>query len=337
MRMRYRRFGATSLLAAAIGLVGTASAHAHEHPPAPQQIDTLDVPVDPLSEDMLITDGMEGQLTMPTGVTCSYESVQTAANPVPADGSFQLMYVVPADVTPTKHLDVPRSCSDGSVRYSSLARSSRNMASWLAARDAGLNFRTLTLAYTHNFTGAKYSTRVIRRMVSAYTRDNWNNTAMRSADGTSSPRLNKLAAELYADGFMQSATKYHTLLDAGVFPTCSATECSYTAGVADRGGVYGMLNRYYFEPGTYAEKYHRFGCATRGDAMLFHEGTHMVGAAHVDDHARDLMTADGGGSATFKASSPLVWDYFRNNYHNTVRSSAYVGLTEQPGNYYVCT
>lgn len=310
------------------------SAWADEPAGRGHDVEHFDVTHDPLlTDDALIGDDAEGQAVDSLGVTCSYETVQTAPNAAPASGSFQHLYVVPNDVTATSSLDVPRSCSDGSVKYSSLARASRNMASWLAKQSAGLNYRTLTITYTHNYTGAQYATRGVRRFRSVYTKATWSSLAMYEQSTKTSPRLTRLRNELTAAGFDKSNTKYLALLDAGsqTYDCTAAGTCKHTVGVADTGGAYGMTVRYYSGTGVYV----RYGCATDGDVVMAHEQTHQLGVSHVSDHVDDLM-ATAKSTRNFKSSPSTIWDYGRNTYHSTVRAHAFVSTTSLSGSYFTC-
>lgn len=333
--------GATALAAVVALVVGAAAPGAADDDrpkKADGEIVGMEVSPHPLDEDFLITDDREAQLPAiaAAGVTCKYESVIHGPNSTPSAGSWQLVYVVPAGEAANSWLDVPRSCSDGSLRYSSLARSSRNMASWMAAQNAGMNYRTLNYSYAHNYTGATYSTRSVRRLVSAYPEENWNNTPM--ADGS---RLTKLRNELDAAGFKAGNTKYMTLLDAAIYKECTRRDafgnpvCYYIPGQAILGGAYAIANRSWIDE-SWVERSYRYGCATLGDSIYNHEATHQGGAGHVTDHARDLMSPNGGHGYTMKSSPSVLWDYGRNSYHGTVASSGYVGSGNLGGNYFTC-
>lgn len=323
---------------ATLSLLAAVPAAADDSPKHGDREIYMDVKPTPLDEDFLITDDMEAQIsTIGAGVSCSYESVQSGPNVAPSAPSFQLVYVVPAGETPNPWVDVPRSCSDGSLRYSSLARSSRNMASFLDKQGAGLAYRTVNGNYVHNYTGSTYSTRSARRLISAYTEENWNNTPMKGSPS----RLSKLRSEMSAAGFKATSTKYMAMLDAATYQTCEGYDafgnpyCFHIPGAADLNGPYGMANRSYIDP-DWVERTWRYGCATYGDTIFNHEATHTVGANHVGDHARDLMTSNGGKGWTMKSSPSILWDYGRNNYHGQVRANPYVALTAQAGAYFTC-
>lgn len=336
-RTMFRVALAATVATATVVGIGPA-AHADEDPrnrpeKEPAHI-SLDFTNDPLSGDALVTDDMEAQVDPLGGstVTCKYESVITAANSAPSSPSFQLLYVLPAGEPSAPSLDVPRSCSDGSVRYSSVARASRNLATWQERRAAGLNYRTLNITYKHNYTGATYSTRGVRRFHSQYSRATWESYAVRSSAG-SSPRLSLLAQELANAGFDVSNTRYSVVLhtDAELHP-----DGSYTVGVAQTPGRYGFATRTLPGYNGYPDTTIRYGCAsTHGDAFLAHEATHQVGGGHVSDNSLDLMLPS-KPQANFNTSPYLRWDYNLNDYHPTVSGSVYVNGSGLPGNYYTC-
>jgi hypothetical protein len=299
--------------------------------PTAYEQDPLDMEYDPaLSDDALITDNAEAQIVLGSSQVCSYESVQSTPNAAPASGSFQLMYVVPSDINANAAMDVPASCNDGDIHYSALARSSRNMATWLARQNVNMNYRTLNIAYTHNYTGASYPTRGVRRFKSASTRATWESLAMYKSDGTS-PRNAKLRKDLGDAGFKAANTKYMAMLSTYGSPT--STGSTYV-GIAEQGGSYGMTVRF-SKSSTGSLVTIRYGCAVDGDAFMAHEASHLLGAGHVTDNANDLMKAS-KPRANFNTSPALVWDYQRNNYDSIVRNSGYVASGNLTGNYYTC-
>lgn len=332
MTRRTRR--ATTLvvgLAAALAF-GTTTAYADDDPgrgrPDEPHVEVFDMDTDPLlTEDALISDNAEANVT-PTQV-CSNESVQTGPNPAPATPSFQMLYVLPSDQTAVNAIDVPRSCSDGAIVYSALARSSRNMQTWLAKQNVGMNLNTLNIAYTHNYTGAQYPTRGVRRFRSTSSVASWNGSAMFNPTNGSSPRLTKLRNELIANGFDVANTKYITMLHADT----TKVGTSHYLGIAEQGGAYGMVVRAY--TGTSPKVYLRYGCTSDGDVVLAHESTHMLGSGHVTDTTNDLMYKS-KGSGDFNTSPVKVWDYGRNNYHTTALNSAYTANANLSGSYYTC-
>lgn len=312
-------------------LVGSASAHDHR-----PHSEGLDITIDPLMEDCFITDDMEekGGVALPSGVTCSSETVQSAPNPTPSSPSFVLIYAVPYDTTPVNHFDVPRSCSNGTFLPSTLAKSSRNLATFQYVQNAALHYRPQNITYTSNYGYGNYSTRGARRFISPTSTATWNATKGWDYSTASSPKLTKLRNELTAKGFNVSNTRYSALLDVGEKATCNtANVCSVPgAGAANTGGPYGFVSRYWIDSQN-TWRYWRFGCSTGGDANLGHEMTHQVGANHVTDLSKDLMHASGGG-ATYR--SGLVWDHNRNSYQATVSGSTYVVRSNLAGNYYTC-
>lgn len=337
-----RRGGFLACITAAALVIGGGAgvAHADDQPGnRPEQQyrqDPVDMGYDAaLSDDALITDDMEAQVVPPGpdgNPVCSNESIQTGVNPTPSAPSFQLMYVVPSDVTANSALDVPQSCSNGTVKYSAIARGSRNMATWLANQNVGLNYRTMTITYTHNYTGSQYSTRGVRRFKSASSRATWESLAMYNKTDGSSPRNAKLRKDLIAAGFSTSSTKYMAVLDASGQQICST--CGSYVGIAEQGGTYGMTVRSQkSSTGTLVTI--RYGCAVDGDSIFAHEATHELGAPHVTDYANDLMQAT-KPKANFNTSPALVWDYGRNSYDATVRASAYVSLANVTGTYFTC-
>lgn len=287
--------------------------------------------------DALVTDDMEAQTpAVAPGVTCSPENVITGPNSEPSAPHFQLLYFVPLDQTAASVLDVPRSCSDGTVLHSAVARAAWNLSTWQARRNAGLNYRTLNGLYQHNFTGANYSTRSVRRYRSDYYRWEWDTTSIKAYDN-SSPRLDMLAAELDANGYDVPKTRYAILMHADAQ---LHGDCGYTIGAAYIAGKYGFSTRELPNCQSYGgpKTPIRYGCAaTNGDAFLAHEMTHMVGASagHVWDHQYDLMVPS-KGSANFNTSPYLLWDHNRNDYHDTVYNSVYVVKSNLPGNYFTC-
>jgi hypothetical protein len=182
----------------------------------------------------------------------------------------------------------------------------------------------------HNYTGATYSTRGVRRFKSASTRATWESLAMVKSDGTS-PRVAKLRKDLGDAGFKATNTKYMAMLSVSGSPTSGG---STYVGAAEHGGAYGMTVRYY-KSSTGSLITVRYGCAVDGDAFLAHEATHMLGASHVTDHSNDLMQPS-KPRANFNTSPALVWDYQRNNYDTTVRNSGYAATGNLTGTYYTC-
>lgn len=276
-----------------------------------------------LSPDALITD--DGEAGVPpggegSGLTCSYETVQTAVNPAPSAPSFVLLYVVPSDSTPSAWLDTPRSCSDNSVRYSAIAKASRNFASFLAQNAAGVNYRVQNITYTHNYNGVAYATRGVRRFRSKYSRYEWDSLKM---NATPSPRLDRLTNELTVFGFRTASTKYAAVLDAAAeVTTCNANGCGHTVGITTYGGNYAFTTRHFNDDSTVKVRY---GCNTDGDAYLAHENTHQLAIQHVTDYPDDLMVAAKPNGVNFNTPSRrLQWDYNGDGYSHKVAISPYV-------------
>ena len=321
------------LVALGAGPVPAAFADDDDEPKRGSGVEHLDITYDPLlSEDAAITDQQETNFLQPdpgmSGVSCTNEQVVSGPNPAPASSSFQLLYIVPSGTAPASSLDVPQSCSNGAVRPPGIARGSRNMTTWMANQNVGLNYRLTNVNYVHNWTGATYASRSVRRFSSGLTRAQWEAYAMYS--GTSSPRLTRLRQELVANGFTSARTKYIGVMDVAAQRTTSGN----VVGIAEQGGTYGMTVRYQATT-TGSLVTMRYGCATDGDAVLAHESTHLLGADHVTDDARDLMQAV-KPPQTFGSSPALTWDTGRNSYHSTVRASAFVGLTNVAGTLYKC-
>lgn len=307
----------------------------HGRPDEPE-VAVFDTEPGYVSPDWLVTKEQEAQVPPGTDVGgCTYESPVTTPNAQPASPSLQLLYVLPKDMTAEAWLDVPRSCTDGSVMYSGLARASRNVASWLDRQSAGLNFRTITHSYLHNWTDKYYSTRSVRRFRSQYSLATWESKAIKTSAG-SSPRLSLMRQELVAAKFAVPSTKYVALLHAGSQATgCTATGCTQTIGVAEQGGEYAFTSRWESGSTGAVQRVYKFGCALDGDTFLAHETAHLLGARHVADYQHDLMRAT-KSSANLSGSPNSVWDYGWDDYHPTVRASGYVSLTGLPGNYFTC-
>lgn len=331
------------VVAASVLAIGLSAQSAAADEPSEKKADEIAVmgsQFDPLtSPDATVTDEMESQ-AFGSAATCRYENVVSSPNAQPASPSFQLLYVVPYDQRPTDTLDRPQSCSDGTFRHSATARASRNFATWQDRRGAVLHYRTLGAAYTHDYTGSTQTTRSVRRFTSNISRWNWDDYPVMASDG-SSPRLSKMAAELGANGFNVSSTRYGAVLHAAATEySCTGTGCYYYVGAAQIAGKYSLSVRVYPNAEGNPKKPEqpvRYGCAkTEGDAYLGHELTHQAGAAdHVYD-ANDLMLDTKPKGVSLYTSPYLLWDVGRDDYHPTVRGSVYVERSSLPGSYFTC-
>lgn len=290
-----------------------------------------------LSSEWLISDAAEAGVDA-AGVTCSYEPAQTAPNPVPASPSFVLLYVYPYDVVPATHLDRPRSCDNGAARPSSIAMSSRNLATFQNAQQAGLNVRTATIAYSNNYGFGSYATRGVRRFKSPTSAAAWANLDTYDRATGSSEKMTRLRGELINAGFDVSNTRYAVVLDASdkaenCRVTTEGTVCGVSGGYAYVAGKYGFTLRSWIDD-TGRKYYKRFGCATSGDVIFGHETTHQIGADHVYDHPYDLMTEDSAGDRDYRSGA--VWDAYRDDYQATVYGSVYVVRSGLAGSLYTC-
>lgn len=321
---------AISGLAIAVVIAAPAQADGPENGRAPLTVTSVPHPL--LDPDPLVTDQTEGN-NAPLA-TCSYEqSVFTSPNPAPSVPSHQLVYFVPSDVAPNPDMDVPRSCSDGSVDFTNLSRTSRNFATWLNARNAGLNFRTLTIDYNHNYTGVNYSTRGVRRFVSRSSLAYWNSLPMyETVGGTpNSPRFDEMTREMTSRGWNVANTRYVVMMHA----KASTTPCPHDPSVScDVPGIasrpYAMTLRMRSNDTVI-----RYGCASQGDVFQAHETAHMVYPAHVDDVYQDLLH-ELAPTRKFTSSPSVHWDYNRDDYHGTVSGSVYVQGTGLGGSYFTC-
>lgn len=322
------------LLAAVAGAAPVA--HADDPQGRTYQTEPLEIGYDPLlSQDARITDAQEtGVPPGPegSGMTCQWNTPLTTVNPQPTQNSFVLMYVLPSDVTANNGLDVPRYCSDGTPAYSALAKSSRNMASWLAAQSQGINFRVQNHTYTNWYTGASFSTRAVYRYRTALTKAQWATYPLYVSSTGATPRLTELKRRMQADGWKVPYSKYVALMEM----PGQASAAGSVMGTAEMGGWYGLVSRYY--PNNVVTRY---GCGTDGDKFLAHESTHEVeaptmgGNGHTNDYPNDLM-ASVMTSATFTSSPRTIWDYGADDYDATVRASAYVVKSNLTGAYFTC-